>query len=484
MNKKLLIAFIALAMVILAACQAAAPATPTPAPTTAPTSATTSAVVLALTGAKESKSLTLDDLKKLPATEGQAGLKSSTGKIFPPARYKGILLTDLLKEVGGADSSMGVQVEAKDGYAMTYSYDQISTGAFITYDPATGDETKNAGKLQVLIAYEIDGKPLNVDQDGALRLVVISDKPNQVTDGHWSVKFITKIATKPLSADWTLDLQGAITDKVDRGSFESCSTSKCHQASWKDEKTQNWVGTPLYYLVGRVDDEIKHDNGSFNKKLAEQGYTIEIVAKDGYSVKLDSKQVENDKSIIVAYQMNDNALLDKDFPLKLVGPNLTKKDMVGGIAKIILHLGMMSTSTPAPTATPEVAAATATPESSANSAAVLEIKGKVAKAQAWTLDDLKKMEQVKENVEYPKKGKQDVAGVRINALLDLATLDPSAASLVLTASDGFTSETKLDVVRACNSCLVIFNNTGGVDSVMPNLASNLWARDLVKIEVK
>ena len=44
-----------------------------------------------------SKSLTLDDLKAMAVVEGQAGIKSSTGKITPPA-----LLKDTFKGPGGS----------------------------------------------------------------------------------------------------------------------------------------------------------------------------------------------------------------------------------------------------------------------------------------------------------------------------------------------------------------------------------------------
>jgi len=309
-----------LAAVLLAACQSSQLATPTAANTVAPTvQPAVSETALTITGPQGSKTLTLDDLEKMPAVEGQAGIKSSTGAITPPALYKGVLLTDLVQLVGGLNANTGVQIGAKDGYDMTFSADQITQGNFVTYDPATGDEITNAGKLQVLIAYEMNGKPLDSTQDGTLKLVVISDKPTQITDGHWAVRFINSIELKALAAAWSLDLQGAISDTVDRGTFESCSTSTCHQAGWTDGKAQKWTGTPLYLLVGRVDDNTKHGTGAFNTQLADQGYTIDVVGKDGYTATFTSAQIKDDKNIIVANQVNGNELADKDFPLKLVG---------------------------------------------------------------------------------------------------------------------------------------------------------------------
>ena len=319
----------------------------------------------------------------------------------------------------------------------------------------------------------------------SLRLVIISAKNNQVTDGHWSVKFINKLTVKSVAADWNLDLQGAITDSVDRGTFESCSTGKCHQAAWTDTKSQAWSGTPLWRLVGRVDDQTKHDTGAFNAALAAQGYTIEIIGKDGYSVKLDSGKVAKNDNIIVANTMNGNALTDKDFPLKLVGQDLTNKEMVGGIAKIILHLGMMqqATATPAPTAAANTPAPTTAPSGDVTS---LAFSGLVTTPKTWKIDDLKAMTVVTLTVTQPKKGQVSVTGVRLNALLDLVGPTADAKALVFTAADGYTAQVALADVRACADSMIAFNDTGGMNTVMPctGMAGNLWTKNVIKIELK
>ena len=139
--------------------------------------------------------------------EGEAGFKSSTGKITPPVPHRGVSLLTLAELLGPLDPGMGVNAVAKDGYAITFSYDQLTKGTFIAYDPATGDELKSPGSLTAMLAFEREGKPLPEDSDGTLRIVIISPKRDQVTDGHWSVKWITKLEVKPLVADWTLDVE-------------------------------------------------------------------------------------------------------------------------------------------------------------------------------------------------------------------------------------------------------------------------------------
>ena len=159
-----------------------------------------------------------------------------------------------------------------------------------------------------------------------------------MTDGHWSVKWVTKLEVKSLGEEWSLHLEGAITEDMDRATFESGASPNCHGVTWTDDKAQDWVGIPLWLLVGRVDDEIKHEGPAFNDALADAGYTVDVVASDGYTVTFDSARVKRNNNIIVAYQVNGNPLPDKYFPLRLVGSDLQKNEMVGMIAKIVVHV--------------------------------------------------------------------------------------------------------------------------------------------------
>jgi hypothetical protein len=147
--------------------QAVPTAVETEAPIVATSAPTEAAVpILEIVGLTETKSLTLEEVKALPVTEGYAGIKSSTGKITPPVTFKGVALKDLAKFIGGMDETAGFNVVAEDGYSITYSFDQLQNGAFIAYDPATGDELKNPVELTAILAYEVDGKQLDPKQDG------------------------------------------------------------------------------------------------------------------------------------------------------------------------------------------------------------------------------------------------------------------------------------------------------------------------------
>jgi hypothetical protein len=155
--------------------------------------------MLEIVGPAGSKALTLDEVRALPAVKGWAGIKNSVGKITQPVLHKGVLLEELCNLVGGAVPEYAIDVIAKDGYVTALSYDEVIRGNLITYDPISGNEIKIGDALQVIVAYERDGQPLPEASEGPLRLAVISPRNNQVTDGHWAVKWVRQIVLTRIS---------------------------------------------------------------------------------------------------------------------------------------------------------------------------------------------------------------------------------------------------------------------------------------------
>ena len=169
--------------------------------------------------------------------------------------------------------------------------------------------------------------------EGPLRLVVISAMNDQVVDGHWTVKWLNEMDVEPVGQAWSLDLQGAVSSPVDRASFQSCGSPSCHGTSWVDTNGQNWVGVPLWLLVGQVDDTNTHLDGAFNDALADAGYTVDIIGSDGNTVTLDSATIKRNNSILVAYEVNAAELPEQYYPLRLVGSGVQSGQMVGKIAQ-------------------------------------------------------------------------------------------------------------------------------------------------------
>jgi DMSO/TMAO reductase YedYZ molybdopterin-dependent catalytic subunit len=295
-------------------------------------------VVLTLVGENVQKAFTLNQLEALPAYTGYAGIKSSTGVITLPAEYTGVRLSDLTDMVGGITKATGVTLVAKDGYGMTFSYNMIMDQAFTAYDPATGAEQTPSKDLTVIVAYAREGKGLGEDE-GPLRLMVATPDPGgQVVDGHWSVKWVDRISVTKASAEWKVQLEGAVPGELDRPAYVNCASPGCHGSGWVDAAGRRWEGVPLYLVAGLVDDSKKHGRGAYDAALARKGYDIVIESTTGKVVTIDSRDVAGKQDIVLAGKVGGGELPDEYFPLRLVGPGLSEAQMPGGIARIVVRV--------------------------------------------------------------------------------------------------------------------------------------------------
>jgi DMSO/TMAO reductase YedYZ molybdopterin-dependent catalytic subunit len=295
---------------------------------------------LAISGPAGARTFTLAQLKKLPVTEGLGGTKSSSGKVAPPIRYRGVALRDLVQATGGFDEKKNVTLTAKDGYSITFSYEQVTAGAFTAYDPGTGDTLMYHEPLTAIVAYAREGRPLAEADEGPLRVMIVGATNREVTDGHWNIKWLTQVAIEPVSRAWSLTLAGARLEVVNRTMFESGAGPSCHGVSWKDPDGHAWSGIPLWLLVGRVDDALKHGAGAFNDSLAAAGYTVDVIAADGGRVTLESARLRREPGIFIAHRLDQRPLPEGDFPLRLTGGNLRPDERLGKVTTILVHVPM------------------------------------------------------------------------------------------------------------------------------------------------
>ena len=304
----------------------------TASPTTSSTTTEVSALVVI--NCTQAKTLSIADIKKLPVISGSTGEVSSAGTISGPFAYKGAALTDILKSVGGITANNAIRVSAKDGYSMSFSYNQVVKGSeFPTYDSTTGKEVAPAGTLTLFIAYEKDGKPID-DTVGPLRIGIMA--PGQVTDGHWWIKWAQKIEVISMQQPWTLSLQGAISEDMDKSTFESGAAPGCHGINWTDANGDVWTGIPLWYLVEYVDDAETMDSLQDAKAVWDKGFEVHIANSNGDIVMYTSQQIKQNDNIIVAYQLDGKPLSNKQWPLALVGSEVDSQHQISMINKIKL----------------------------------------------------------------------------------------------------------------------------------------------------
>ncbi len=142
---------------------------------------------------------------------------------------------------------------------------------------------------------------------------------------------------------WTLQMLGEVGDTIPKSEYEAglaCPMSD-HYIEWTDGSGTKWSGVPLWVLLGSVDDIELADHWTFSDTVADAGYTVKMVAADGYSRTFTSAQVKRNDGYIVANKKNGVELTAADgYPLKLNGPAITSgKDRVGTIVRIeILEL--------------------------------------------------------------------------------------------------------------------------------------------------
>lgn len=69
-----------------------------------------------------------------------------------------------------------------------------------------------------------------------------------------------------------------------------------------------------------------------------------------------------------------------------------------------------------------------------------------------------------------------------DALVKPGITDANVITLV--AADGYTAEVSGKDLLACQGCMLVFQDGGGLRSVMPGMSSKLQVKDLVEIQVK
>ncbi|MCW4015060.1 MAG: molybdopterin-dependent oxidoreductase [Candidatus Bathyarchaeota archaeon] len=133
---------------------------------------------------------------------------------------------------------------------------------------------------------------------------------------------------------WTLTVNGTNAVDMSQGVFETQVSSV--SASWTDDDGDVWTGTPLCRIV-----DWGMTNGVISSEALADGYVVKVMAGDGYTVILDGARIEGNSNIFIANQINGEALSGSSYPLKLTGPDLSKKESVKGVAQVeIMPLSM------------------------------------------------------------------------------------------------------------------------------------------------
>ncbi len=174
-----------------------------PTTTSKSTTTTAAAVVLQVTGPSGTESYTLAQLKAKPAVSGYWGAHKDNTSVH---RYTGVSIFDLLAEAGGLPSGKGLRITASDGFTCDYEswrLEAMTNGTYQMWDSngtlvTWADDIETTGSVQMVVAYAMDEKPLPTSGEGAgpLRVVLIQDNQNMLTEGKYSPYLVKSIAVR------------------------------------------------------------------------------------------------------------------------------------------------------------------------------------------------------------------------------------------------------------------------------------------------
>jgi DMSO/TMAO reductase YedYZ molybdopterin-dependent catalytic subunit len=283
---------------------------------------------LTVINGEQEKVYSYADVIAMASVEGWGGSISSVGEITGPFEFEGVPVADLCEAVGGVDETKSVRIIANDGYATSFSYDMLQ-GEFTTYDPATANEAEH-GDLTLVLAFEKDGKRISDEDGGPLRTMVVSDD-KLVVDGFLCIKWVKTIELRPVEEDWELKVYGEGKKTFIKEDLEEMMGSNAAEMA-DDDGT--WSGVPLWRLIALVDGDVAEGDDDFNDTLADQGYEVNIIASDGYNKTINSSRLKRNDNIFVAVLLDGKTLPDKYWPLRLMGSDVEKSEMIRNLAKI------------------------------------------------------------------------------------------------------------------------------------------------------
>ncbi len=188
-----------------------------------------------------------------------------------------------------------------------------------------------------IVANTLNGEPLPLKTEGGKDCWPLYLKGSAIFGGQ-QVGNIVRIELSGISeppAGWTLEMIGDVGDTITQEEFEEglACTGSGHYKEWTDNEGNVWSGSPLWVLLGAVDDIETSSHWTFNDGVAADGYTVKVVAGDGFSKTFNSTDVAKNNEYIVANKCNGEALTGSSAPIRLVGDGVAKDDgSLGGSA--------------------------------------------------------------------------------------------------------------------------------------------------------
>jgi len=260
---------------------------------------------------------------------------------------KGTSIKDLCDLVGGMSEGTEIVLEATDGYQTKMNYTNIYTPldrqgtailAWYKADEGYVPDYANGYRLYFITPDTIFGnEDMRLCLDEAYWHYYWQDGIQYPSAAGISARNIETVKIYHPEKEWSLSLEGSISTDMSKHYFEegiACEAS--HRATYTDNQGQVWEGMPLWRIIGWVDDDNEHSGAAFNDTMAAMGYTIHVIADDGYEATFTSQEIARNNNYILANSVDGHHIDAEDsaWPLKLVGVNVTGGKSVKAVARI------------------------------------------------------------------------------------------------------------------------------------------------------
>ncbi len=291
-----------------------------------------------VTGKTGENELNLTDLQGMTYVEAVSSYQNRFLNYRGLGTYGGVELRNIADLVGGMAPGDIMTIEGSDGYLQNLSYYQVYP-----------DAESLAIQGRSVLSYKFNGTDAPDWESGPMIAILAPDQafsnddfnatcardPEFLTSTSASSIWVRNVASITISErydEWSItleDLEGS-EKTLTRTKFVWLAYS--FKDCYVDSYTRNWSGVPVENVLGLIDDG---DPSTFNENAAAKGYRVNVsdAADELYYKILDVDYLLEDVAIL-ANEMNGTALEEDDAPLRLVGPSLSKKEWVSGIAFI------------------------------------------------------------------------------------------------------------------------------------------------------
>ena len=150
-------------------------------------------IVLTITADNITQQYTMTQVQNMESYTGFGGFRTSHGFIKSQGNYTGIKIPTLIEDIIDSSSFSQITVIATDGYSINYTYEEVY-GNVSVFDAsnASNEDPIGEGGVHMLLAYEFEGKPLNITTDGQLKIAYVNGSDAITSSKYWA-KFVAEI---------------------------------------------------------------------------------------------------------------------------------------------------------------------------------------------------------------------------------------------------------------------------------------------------